>query len=302
MRFSARRKSWLSACALGLISTLTTFPVSAADTMARPQDGVVGNGAYTNAYFHLNYPLPAGWTTGLAGPEPSPAGYYVLNTFVPEGEFNGSILVAAQDLFFAPRPFNDPLEMVDDIARDMSEIEGVTVDQAPTRIEIAGRRFARVDTSGFGLFRSTFVTEIRCHLVSFNFSANRRELFDALTASLSKLSADAERAQGADPVCTKGHARSDNVVARVNPPAIAPLNIPIPVRLVIAADGSVRHVNAIRATKEQRGGIETALAQWKFKPFDIDGRAIDIETGLFIQFTPSGEVSYTTALRRRTTD
>jgi hypothetical protein len=137
-------------------------------------------------------------------------------------------------------------------------------------------------------------------LVSFNFSANRRDLIDTLTASLSKFGADEERAQHSDPLCQKGHARSENVVARVNPPAIAPLNIPIPVRLVIAPDGSVRHVNAIRATQEQRGGIENALAQWKFKPYDIDGRAVEIETGLFIQFAPTGEVSYTTALRRAT--
>ena len=50
----------------------------------------------------------------------------------------------------------------------------------------------------------------------------------------------------------------------------------------------------IRATVEQRTGIEAALRQWRFKPPTVDGRAIEIETGLLLEFRGGG-VAYLTA-------
>ena len=56
-------------------------------------------------------------------------------------------------------------------------------------------------------------------------------------------------------------------------------------------------MHVIRATREQRRGIESALAQWRFKPPAIDGRATEIETGLLIEFRPDG-VAYPSGERR----
>ncbi|HUI96640.1 MAG TPA: hypothetical protein VLX44_12860, partial [Xanthobacteraceae bacterium] len=67
-----------------------------------------------------------------------------------------------------------------------------------------------------------------------------------------------------------------------------PKFVPIPVRLVIGADGAVKHVHVIHATAQQRSSIESALAQWTFKPRNTDGGAAEVETGLLIEFTPSG--------------
>jgi hypothetical protein len=64
--------------------------------------------------------------------------------------------------------------------------------------------------------------------------------------------------------------------------------MPIPVRLVIGADGAVKHVHVIHATALQRSSIEGALAQWTFKPRKVDAGAGEVETGLLIEFTPSG--------------
>jgi hypothetical protein len=47
---------------------------------------------YINPYFDLAYRLPPGWREGMAGPDPSESGYYVLSTLVPDGEFTGTIL------------------------------------------------------------------------------------------------------------------------------------------------------------------------------------------------------------------
>ena len=49
------------------------------------------------------------------------------------------------------------------------------------------RSFSRIDTSGFGLFNSTWVTQSRCHLVSFNITTKTPQLRDELAHSLEKL-------------------------------------------------------------------------------------------------------------------
>src|SRR5262245_29124920 len=88
----------------GLLSSLASRDTGAEMALPRPDDGAIANSSYTNPYFDLSYPLLPRWTEGLAGPEPSYTGYYVLKTLVPEGELTGMILVAAQDQFFAPTP------------------------------------------------------------------------------------------------------------------------------------------------------------------------------------------------------
>jgi outer membrane biosynthesis protein TonB len=40
----------------------------------------------------------------------------------------------------------------------------------------------------------------------------------------------------------------------------------------------------IRSSDEQRRSIEDALRQWKFKPPRVNGRAVEIETGLTFKF------------------
>lgn len=261
--------------------------------MPRPEEGTVADGAYINKYFDLSYPLPAGWTKGLAGPAPSKTAYYVLGMLVPGGEQTATIFVAAQDAFFAPRPVSERTAMAVDLKQAMSAIEGITVDPQPPEVAIAGHAFSRVDFSGLGLFRSTWITEIRCHLVSFNLMANNAEQLAALALSLNSLGPAGDRGPGdRDPVCLKDRAGPENLVKKVDPPAVAPWFAPIPVRIIIRADGSVKDVHVIRATAEQRKGIEGALAQWTFKPPEVDGRMAEIETGLLIEFMPGGKVNY----------
>jgi hypothetical protein len=278
-----------------LVIGLAWHQSGAVVSMPRPHEGTVTNGIYTNKYFDLSYPLPSGWTEGMPGPGPSESGYYVLSILIPAGEPTGSILIGAQDTFFVAKAFSDATDMAREFVRAMSEIEGTTVDRQPSEVRIVGRSLSRVDFSGVGLFRSAFITQIRCHFVSFNLTANNSDLLAALALSLNDLAYAGGRAAANDnPVCIKNYARPENVLARVHPPAIAPLFAPIPVRIIIGADGSVKDVHVIRATADQRTGIENALGQWKFKPPETSGGAADIETGLVIQFTPEGTVKYST--------
>jgi outer membrane biosynthesis protein TonB len=64
--------------------------------------------------------------------------------------------------------------------------------------------------------------------------------------------------------------------------------MPIPVRIIVGADGSVENVHVISATDDQRRSIETALYQWKLKPYMVEGRASAVETGLVFKFKGDG--------------
>jgi len=279
------------ACA-GLIVVAAWHQGSASEPMPRPDGGVVANGIYANAYFGLRYAVPAGFRPGLAGPAPSQSGYYVLATLVPAKEFTGTILIAAQDLFFAAVP-DDAMATARAMADAMARLPGMAIDRPPEPVTLAGHAFGRLDFSGVGLFRSTFVTAIRCHLVSFNLTANSRAGRAALVASLDGLvDAHVAGAPRAEPVCVKNRAGADELVRKVDPPARHPAFTKIPVRIVIGADGNVKDVHVIRASDEQRGVIERALGQWKFKPPAIDGHAAEIETGLTIEFRAGGTVAY----------
>jgi hypothetical protein len=72
---------------------------------------------------------------------------------------------------------------------------------------------------------------------------------------------------------------------------VGPKFVPIPVRIIAGADGSVEHVHVIHATDDQRRSIEDALYRWKLKPYEVDGRPSPVETGLVFKFTTGNEES-----------
>jgi Gram-negative bacterial TonB protein C-terminal len=292
-----RKLLYLAACVC-LATTAAWRGSGAAAPVPNPDDGSVTQGIFTNTYFNLSYPLPSGWTEGTAGPGPSLSGYYVLATLTPKGDFTATILIAAQDMFFAAKPFVDAAAMTQEFSQAMSAIDGMTIDRPPSEVQIGGRRFSRVDFSGVGLFRSTLTTEIRCHFVSFNLTAKNPELLADLVLSLNRFrypgSSDIGRV---DPMCIRNYADKEHLLVKVDPAAIAPALVPIPVRIVVGSDGTVDHVHVIRASSAQRDAIENALGQWKFKPHEIGGNATAIETGLLIEFTPTGDVKYSAGNR-----
>jgi hypothetical protein len=252
--------------------------------MPNPEDGKVANGAYTSRYFDLSYPLPQGWTEGIAGPDPSHSGYYVLSTFTPTGELTGTILITAQDIFFGAKPPSDAASAAKDFRHAIAAVEGMTIDREPLEVKIADRAVQRVDFSGAGLYRAVFMTEIRCHLVSFNLTARDPEVLASMTLSLDRLSfADGKGAAASAPRCIRNYAVAENLLSKVEPAITGSIATPIPVRVIIGTDGSVKHVHVIRATAEQRKGIESALLQWKLRPYEIEGKAVEIETGVEFQ-------------------
>jgi hypothetical protein len=268
--------------------TILSFAVTSA--VPNPQDGKVTGGVYTNAYFDLSYPLPQGFAEGLAGPDPSHSGYYVLGSFVAQAVSAGSILIAAQDTFF-DKAHHDLAEAAREMRDTMAQIDGMSIDREPTEITIGRRPAWRVDFNGVGLYRAMIIAEMRCHLVSITLTAPDPAEREALAGSLDHVSLAAGRDP---PVCIRDYAAGDQLIRKVAPKDMAPspMPMPIPARIIIGNDGAVRHVHVIRATDGQRQMIEQALRQWTFRPHAINGRAVEVETGLALR-SGGGKVTST---------
>ena len=254
---------------------------------ANPQDVKVIDGVFVSDYFNLSYRLPDGWTEGLAGPPPSQSGYYVLGTWAPKRDFAGTILVVAQDVFFAPDPSDDVKNAVAEFRQVMSAVDGMTIDREPAPVSVGGHPGYRIDFSGVGLFRSMFAIEIRCHVVTFNLTSRDPELLASLARSLDDL-ASVRKEEMSDPVpeCLKDYA-SENIVSRVEPEGVGAKAVSIPVRMIVATDGSVKHVHVIRASATQRRNIEEAVRQWKFKSYVKQGHPVEVETGVMFNLKPT---------------
>jgi len=279
--------------ALAVLTCLSAGAAMArATTGSAPDDpgfGVIVEDVYRNDYFGMRYKLPPHWRTSENGPSPSESGYYLLRSFVPRGELAAMILIAAQDLFFATSPSDDAAEMVRRFTQALHDAGTMTVDLGPTELMIGGHRFSRVEFSGAGLHHAMFVTALRCHLLSFNMSASEAKLLEDLTKSLDELAF--ARDDGAKtPICIKGYANAENLLHRVEPlTAVGSRFVPIPVRIIVGEDGVVLHAHVIRATPRQREAIETALAQWRFRPYRANGAALPVETGLLFSFQAAQE-------------
>lgn len=279
----------LTTCLVGLFAwwygSVSSPRGAVLSAMTIPEEGLVADSRYTNKYFDLSYPLPQGWTTSLSGPEPSETGYYVLNSFVPADEHTGIVMIAAQDMFFAPKPYSDAAAAASDFRATMARVDGMAIDQDPVEVNIAGHLMQRMDFNGVGLYRAMFLTEIRCHFVSFNLTARSRELLADLAGTLEQLAnAHGEHKAPPVPVCIKDYAVPENVLHQVQPMPADPKFAPVPVRIVIDRDGGVRHVHVIHGSPQQRRNVEEALWQWKFKPPRVNEESVEVETGLLFRF------------------
>jgi hypothetical protein len=263
---------------------------------AVPEDGRLVDGVYRNRYFDLVYPLPEGWKEGLQGPPPSYSGSYVLAAPVQTGEPTATMLIGAQDMFFAPESMGNAMAMAEDLYHGAAEASGVKAETEPRKVTIAGHNFARVELRGRALSRVVIATGIRCHIVSFTFASTDPRLLEGLVASLDALSLPPEatatgsgtsEAGSPVPVCIKGHATPETILHRVEPVATGPRFLKIPVRIVVGADGRVKHTHVIRALPAQAKSIEEALAAWEFKPYAVGGQPVAVETGLVFEFKPT---------------
>jgi hypothetical protein len=280
-----------AACAAtfaALYYVVATRPYSDATTiLANPEDTSMSARMFRSQYFGMTFALRAGWKLGATGHLPSQSGEYVLGTVIPEGEHAGAIVVTAQDMFFSAAPHDDTATLIEDFRQATAKTPGMKINRQPSCERVGGKAMWRVDFDGVGLFRSMFVTDLRCHYIRITMTAPSPETLVSLVHNLDNLSFESKASTPpAVPVCVKGYATAETTLRQINPAMVGGPYAPIPVRVIIATDGGVKWVHVIHASPEQRRSIEDAVRQWKFGPHVESGFATEVETDLLFRVTP----------------
>lgn len=52
--------------------------------------------------------------------------------------------------------------------------------------------------------------------------------------------------------------------------------------MILDAEGKVKHAHLLSAFPEQSGPILSALREWRFEPYVVGGKAVEVETGLVL--------------------
>jgi len=270
---------------------------SASDSVTPlPEGGKLTNNVYSNAYFNFSYILSPDWTQKYSGPPPSDSGYYVLAQIRPADTMNatgrGSILVAAQDLFFTLAPAGNARELIDFTRENLNE--DYKVELPPTEVTIANHSFVRFDYGSpvADLHWYVLGTQIRCHMIQFIFTGRDPQFMESLIQGMNQLKLPAEaglqsgKGGGAVPACIRDYARDENVIERVEPVFTERRFNPVPVRIVIDKEGKVKHIHFLSAFPDQAKAIGDVLPQWRFRPYLRDGQPVEVETGILFGRAP----------------
>jgi hypothetical protein len=289
------RHKWIG---VGFVLALVAGTAAAAD--ANPEGGIITDGIYSNSYFGLNFPLPDGYGPGLDPAPPSITGYYVLNAPKHTGSHAPVMVIAAQDLFFSPPPIHNALELTESLQHAKAPTAtfqptagpaaSVTADEPASQVTFNGHSFAEVKTRSTILSHLTLATDIRCHIVSINLTSNDPAELDAVAASFAKITVPSEASPITDgtsasgttePVCVKDYATNETILHQVKPRIDSAKFLKIPVRIIIGKDGKVKHVHVVKAPDDDnKTAIEEALMKWEFKPYQVNGQPVEVETGL----------------------
>lgn len=245
-----------------------------------PERGNVAEGRYRNDYFGLSMPIPKGWSEQPAGPPPSDGGSYVLTQFAvydaAQKRLRANVLLSAQDLFFSALPASGAKELAAARVRGLDPV--FKIERAPEEVTLAGRTFVRFGYTApaAGLHWRILSTDVRCHALTFTLTGNDAAALDDGERALARMSF----AGGAAPLCLDGYARGGNVVEKTDAHFTTHRYNTIPVRVVIDAEGRVKHVHVLSAFPDQADAILAALREWKFKPCVRGDEAVEIETGI----------------------
>ena len=256
-----------------------------------PEGSTLSNNVFSNQYFGITYPLPPDWIQKYTPPPPSDSGSYVLSQIsrpdTYRGEARGSIMFAAQDMFFTPLPVANALQFLNYTKNHLPEY--YEVELKPTQTSIGGRSFTFFAywSSVAELHWYMLATQIRCHTVQIVLMNHEPKALEELVRDMNskiKLPAEASPTGGAGggnvPVCIKDYASGDNVIERVEPVLTVRRYNAIPVRIIIDKQGKIKHIHFLNAFPEQEKAISDALKQWKFRPYERDGQRLEVETGI----------------------
>lgn len=256
-----------------------------------PEAGSIENNVYSNKYFSLSYSLPPGFAQKFIGPPPSDSGYYVLTQLEPTPQFEasaaGSVLVSAQDLFFGLIPASSPRELINFRRERLGP--DFKIEKQPTEVKLGNHSFIRFDymSPAAELHWYTLATEVRCHAVVFQFTSRDPELLESMVRQMDKVGLLGQSSPGATaPACVKNYASGENVLRRVEPVFTDHKFNRIPVRIIIDKYGKVKYIHVISAFPSQIKAINDALSHWEFRPYRVNGKPVEVETGIMFGRQP----------------
>jgi hypothetical protein len=205
-------------------------------------------------------------------------------------------LITAQDMFFAPQPAANALELVN-YTKDNLQAD-YKVELPTTELKVANHSFTffAYESPVAQLHWYIAATEIRCHAVEIVLTSRDTKLLESLLLDMNKMKLPDEASPttgtggGAFPVCIKDYARDENLIARVDPLFTEHRFNPVPVRIIISKSGTVKHIHFLSAFRDQAKAVADALRQWKFKPYLQNGHPVEVETGIMF-----GRPAYPTA-------
>ncbi len=262
-----------------------------------PEGGKVTSTEFTNDYFGFNLPLPQGWIEKHAPAPPSDTGGYVLAQLTPgpaypKDKSRGVMMIAAQDMFFTLFPAKNARQLVNYSKNHLQQ--DYALELKPTETKIGGQPFVFYSywAPKAGIHWYVLATEIRCHAVQIVMSSQDTKLLESMVLELNKMKLPAEAnptggtGGGEAPVCIKDYAASDNVIERVDPVFTMRRFNPVPVRVIIDKEGKIKYIHFLSAFPEQEKAITDALKQWKLRPYEIDGKRVEVETGIMFGSAP----------------
>ena len=262
---------------------------SASDsTTPVPEGAALTGNVFTDRYFGIAYPLPPNWVQKFTPPPPSDTGSYVLaqigRSDSYKGEARGSIQFSAQDMFFTPLPAANARQLVKYSSDHLPEY--YQPELKPAQTTIGGRPFTffAYGSAAAELHWYVLATSIRCHTVEIILMNHDPKALEELVRDMNekiKLPAEAGGTGGGNvPLCIRDYASGENVLERVEPVLTERRYNGIPVRIIIDTEGRVKHIHFLSAFPEQEKAIGDALRQWKFRPYERDGRRLEVETGI----------------------
>ena len=134
----------------------------------------------------------------------------------------------------------------------------MTIDREPSEVSIADRRLPAGRFQRSRALPRHVPRRVRCHLVSFNLTAREPEPLASIARSLD---IDVQnRSSRSAPECVRDMPSLTISFRELNPRTQARKRT-VPVRIVVAKDGSVSDVHVIRATRTQQRNIEEALVR-----------------------------------------
>ena len=277
----------------GVILVKGAWSSASDSTTPVPEAGRATGRGYHNNYFQLTYPFATGWNQKFEGPPPSDSGYYVLTQVEPVAAHVGSVLIEAQDMFFTPTSARNAFELVSYNGAHLRA--DYKLERPLTQVTVAGRSFARLDyvSPVTELHWTVLATEIRCHTVQFTLTSTEPEVINQLVAGMQEMTLPVEAGLstgaggGAAPLCVKDYASGTHVLNRVDPILTDRRFNSIPVRVVIDTGGHVKFIHFISSFPAQARMITDALQQWRFEPYLLNGKAVEVETGIAFGVPPN---------------